>query len=98
MSAVLYPIAALIAIPVALLHGRVLADLWQWFALPLWPLLPAISTLQFAGLLLIKGMIFQRRPRVKGEEFNVSDGLGNLIIYPLIAWGLGWLFHYWTLP
>ena len=94
----LFLLALLLSIPVALLRGVVLQDLVDWFT-P-WH----IGVVQGIGLTYIVGMFtywVARTPlknNATGEEFTgiarLFQVLIHSVLYSLIAWLFGWLWSF----
>lgn len=74
--------------------GKVLADLWRWFILPIFAGAPQITYLQAVGLTLVVG--FFKIGLHSEEDDNELEGLAAAIfaflkvfLSGLIFWGLG---------
>lgn len=97
IGAVLGSIAGVTALLVlrVILSGWVLSVLWGWFLVPTLDL-PQISIVQALGISLVIGYLThqyidcQKPERKKSEE--IAAGI-IMLIYPLIALFIGWIFH-----
>lgn len=81
------------------LGGIILKDFWEWFILPVFPLLPALTIKTAAGLSFIVGHMCkyiklfeteEEKKRNKWEKIFVA-----LTLYPFL-WGCGYLLHLWV--
>lgn len=84
-----------VSIPVTLLSGLVLSDLWDWFILPVFTV-PPITFMQAVGLSLVVAFfkLGLATTPVSGEaERPIATGFAKLfgyLIVLLFIWGMGW--------
>ena len=76
-----------------LFGGKVIADLWNWFAVPIFE----VGNITFAlgaGLLIMKSLFFPGKynKRVSNEE-TIENCIYLLCVY-LLAWGFGAIINY----
>lgn len=86
----------IIAIPVTMLSGVVLSDLWNWFAVP--PLhVPSLTTWQAIGIMFVVGFFFLGFKRDNYDEdgpfVNMLTMLSTRVVLILLTWGLGAIWH-----
>lgn len=87
------------SIPVSLLGGVVLADLWRWFIEPVFDV-PSLNYMQAVGLSLVVGFFHIGLKTGFGSETEEEDRLvssfatvfGFFLAY-LISWGVGAVWH-----
>jgi len=82
------------SVPLALLTGKVLSDLWFWFIVPLG--VPAIGIAHACGITSIPAIFLASVAKSKADE----KGFGNAIIQYLglalgviMLWGFGAICH-----
>ena len=98
-------IAILLAIPVGLLGGLVLSDLWEWFIVPATGLQPIsvllawgiMITLQFtrAGSIVQAANFQIKLNKIHGEveKHAALTGMIQLVVVYLFSWGIGAILH-----
>lgn len=84
-----------------LLSAFVGAKLWAWFVVTAFHL-PALSTMQFWGLSLLRGMV-SFKPDTTTEKNDDDEltrrafsGQFQWVVIALISWGIGALVHHWA--
>ena len=86
-----------LGIPVALLGGVVLQDLWGWFVAPLG--LPALAFWQAVGIITLVAvfkMNLARQPVKDEDEQPIAAAMLRLVAVTLgylMAWGYGVIWH-----
>ena len=75
-------------IPLDILRGRVIADLWLWFVVPAFKA-PVIAWPLWAGIVVLKGLIAPIKTDT--EIKSASDAITPALIQCLGSWGVGWL-------
>jgi hypothetical protein len=81
-------IAILLIIPMVLLWGAVLSDLWRWFPVRLFGVSP-IGTWDMAGLLTIHSYFINGRTSSVNPKAAALTRMGTA----LITWGIGWFLY-----
>lgn len=92
--------ALAISIPVGLFGGMVLADMWGWFITPVFTDLPAISTVQGWGIILVTsylrssvytGLVYEKLKKLHPEDSDRYDLLTVQFLTALtimFVWGV----------
>lgn len=92
--------ALAISIPVGLFGGMVFADMWGWFITPVFTDLPAISTIQGWGIILVvsylrtsasTSLVYEKLKRLHPEDSDPYDVLTAQFISALtilFVWGI----------
>ena len=105
MSAIIALLIALVVmVPIALLGGVVLSDLWAWFVVPVFPTAPTLTTIQAVGIAIVAGFFKSGLKTVDITE-NYDDDAPivktlarssfSALLY-LGIWGYGALWHTFT--
>lgn len=93
-------LALAISIPVGLFGGMVLADMWGWFITPVFTDLPAISTVQGWGIILVTSylhssastsLVYEKLKKLHPEDSDSYDVLTVQFISALailFVWGI----------
>ena len=83
----------LIWAPLTYWHGYVMVRLWDWFIMPLYPLvIPPLTVYAAIGL----AFFFQslgRRPDVSKAE-GQYDAIVTAVLWPAVMLAGGWVWHY----
>ena len=93
-------VIVILGIPVSLLSGVVLVDLWRWFVEPVFPAAPSLTYLQAIGLGLVAGWFKIGLQTVDFDTKNrgpIAAGIGVLVAFTvalLILWGAGAAWHH----
>lgn len=92
--------ALVISIPIGLFGGMVLADMWGWFITPVFTDLPAISTIQGWGIILVASylrisastsLVYGKLKKLHPEDSDSYDVLTAQYISALtilFVWGI----------
>jgi hypothetical protein len=89
---------ALVMFPVNIwLWGMVTLDMYNWFILPVFTMLPALTLLQAIGLRWFVGVLTVTLPRQKDNEHSYTAAETALIstIMALLMWAMSWVLHQW---
>ena len=93
-------LALAISIPVSLFGGMVLADMWGWFITPVFTDLPAISTVQGWGIMLVTSYLrtsastnlaYEKLKKLHPEDSDPYDVLTVQLLSALtilLVWGI----------
>ena len=93
-------LALAISIPVSLFGGMVLADMWGWFITPVFTDLPAISTVQGWGIVLVTSylrtsastnLVYEKLKKLHPEDSDQYVGVTAQFISALtilLVWGI----------
>lgn len=99
ISLVSFLFALAISIPVGLLGGMVLADMWGWFITPIFTELPSISTIQGWGIIIVTSYLrtsaytsltYEKLKKLYPEDSDPYDVLTVQLISALtilFVWG-----------
>ena len=86
-------------VPMALLFGVILRDLWAWFITPVFGG-PAISALQAVGIGIVATFFRHGLKRAEPDTDNALDkAVAEIIasvIFGLVVWAYGALWHTFT--
>jgi len=91
---------AVITIPIMLLEGKVISDLWNWFVVPLGVMSLGIAHAIGLGIAfrVLRGMFKNHRQNEDedGKTGRYFKGLFTGILNLLVLWGIGAIVHsYW---
>ena len=82
-----------------LFDGFVLLQNYNWFLLPIHGA-PILTIGNCIGISLIVGMLTVGLVQSKKDDEEkplaekLLEGIGKMIVYPLVFWFFGWLYHY----
>lgn len=79
-----------------IINGFIIVDMWEWFVLPIFVTLPALTTGQAIGLGVITGYMCKyhkiwepKEEKEAGAGFKFAMG----IILPFFVWLNAWIVH-----
>jgi hypothetical protein len=81
-------------IPVLILRGFVLSQLWLWFLVPLG--VPVVGIAQAIGISLLVSMLTVSSHKSSDDDDFWTGAIGNLLkslLMSLLAWGMGAIVH-----
>ena len=96
--ALLIALALTLAVPINLLQGKILSDLWGWFIQPNFDI--ALSYPAACGMMIIFSL-FTLIPHQRGYEQSkmefAFERLLRPVVGPLVLWALGAIMKFWIL-
>ena len=72
--------------------GLVMYKFWDWFLLPVFPELPALSFVYAIGLMFVVGLFKNQTTQIIKPEYTVSN-FGQFFWMPWATLFFGWLAH-----
>lgn len=90
----LFVFGLIFAIPIVMLSGKIVMDLWAWFIVPIFEI-HSITYAQALGFSLIVSYLSKnpkgfKHDEEEGKEFKI---LGYHIARMFLVWGLGYIIH-----
>ena len=80
-------IALAAIVPLQLLRGYVLAQLWRWFVVPLGG--PAVDVVHAIGISLLVAMLTHQSPPKDAAKWSTAESIGISVTVSLLFWGMG---------